>query len=95
MGRTGVNPARALEYLNSLNENVKVEGVYTHLSSADSDDEYTKAQLASFERAVDAIKSVVNLKYVHAEASNAILNYPTRGFNLVRPRNYNVRISIR
>ncbi len=85
MGRTGVNPARALEYLDSLSDNIKVEGVYTHLSSADSDDEYTKAQLASFKRAVNDIKTKITLKYVHAEASNAILNYPSKEFNLARP----------
>ena len=85
MGRTGINPNRALEYLNSLSKNIKVEGIYTHLSSADSDDDYTKAQITSFIEAIDEIKNKVNLKYIHAEASNAIINYPEYQFNLVRP----------
>lgn len=86
MGRTGINPNRAIEYLESLNSNIKVEGVYTHLSSADSDDEYTKKQLESFEKAVRDIKERVNLKYIHSHASNAILNFAGTGsYNLVRP----------
>lgn len=86
MGRTGINPNRAIEYLESLSSNIKVEGVYTHLSSADSDDEYTKKQLESFEIAVKAIKEKIPLKYIHSHASNAILNFAGTGsYNLVRP----------
>lgn len=96
MGRTGINPKRAIEYLDSLSSNIKVEGVYTHLSSADSDDEYTKKQLESFEIAVKAIKEKISLKYIHSHASNAILNFGNTGsYNLVRPRSYNVWLSIR
>ena len=86
MGRTGINPNRALEFLERLGPNIKVEGVYTHLSSADSDEEYTKSQLESFEKAVDLIKNKIPLKYVHSHASNAILNFGNVGnYNLVRP----------
>jgi alanine racemase len=85
MGRTGVHPKKAVEYLKNLSSNIKVEGIYTHLSSADSDDDYTKAQLASFKNAVNEIKKLISLKYIHAEASNAILNYPDDTFNLARP----------
>ncbi|MBR2289971.1 MAG: alanine racemase [Clostridia bacterium] len=86
MGRTGINPHRALEYLESLASNIQVEGVYTHLSSADCDFEYTKKQLASFEMAVSEIQKKVPLKYVHSHASNAILNFADTGrYNLVRP----------
>ncbi|MBR3280775.1 MAG: alanine racemase [Clostridia bacterium] len=86
MGRTGINPQRAEEYINSLAENIIVEGIYTHFSSADSDDEYTKSQLQSFNTAVEKAKQICpKLKYIHAAASNAILNYPDSYFNLVRP----------
>lgn len=86
MGRTGINPKRAIEYLESLSSNIKIEGIYTHLSSADSDDEYTKKQLESFEIAVNLIKEKIDLKYVHSHASNAILNFAGTGnYNLVRP----------
>ena len=86
MGRTGINPNRAIEYLESLKPNIIVEGVYTHLSSADSDDEYTRKQLESFEMAVKSIRERIPLKYVHSHASNAILNFAGTGsYNLVRP----------
>lgn len=87
MGRTGINPARTIEYINKVKEysNVIIEGIYTHLSSADIDIEYTSKQLASFERAVNDAKELVDLKYIHSSASNGILNFPNSYYNLVRP----------
>lgn len=86
MGRTGIHPYRVEEYLSKLPNNIKVEGIYTHLSSADFDDEYTKKQLESFNVAVKKAEEILGkLKYVHSAASNAILNYPDSHFNLVRP----------
>ena len=85
MGRTGINPMRVEEYMANIPENVIVEGVYTHMSSADSDKEYTEKQLKSFEIAVNKMKEFVHLKYIHAAASNAIFNFPESHYNLVRP----------
>ena len=86
MGRTGINPYRVEEYLSLFSKNVKVQGIYTHFSSAECDDEYTKKQLKSFNIAVDKAKEILGeIKYIHAAASNAILNYPDSYFNLVRP----------
>jgi len=86
MGRTGIHPYKVEEYLKKLDSNIKVEGIYTHLSSADIDDEYTKKQLESFNIAVKTAKNILgNIKYIHSGASNAILNYPESYFNLVRP----------
>ena len=55
MGRTGIHPDRVNEYVNKIKDfnNIQIDGIYTHLSSADYDDEYTKKQLKSFQRAVD------------------------------------------
>lgn len=86
MGRTGINPNRVEEYLRLLASNVKVEGIYTHFSSADTDDEYSKKQLQSFIKAVSKAKEILGeIKYIHSSASNALLNYPEAHFNLVRP----------
>lgn len=85
MGRTGINPSRVAEYLGLLSSNIKVEGIYTHFSSADTDDEYSKKQMQSFTKAVNtAVEILGNIKYIHAAASNALLNYPEAHFNLVR-----------
>jgi len=88
MGRTGINPARVKEYIGNVKkyENIKIEGIYTHLSSADIDEEYTKKQLNSFKNAVEDAKELVgDLKYIHASASNGILFFPDSYYNLVRP----------
>lgn len=86
MGRTGVHPYKIQDYLRSLASNIKVEGIYTHFSSADVDDEYTRKQLQSFTVAVNKAKEILgDIKYIHSAASNAILNYPESHFNLVRP----------
>ena len=86
MGRTGVHPYKIEKYIKSLAPNIKIEGMYTHFSSADFDDEYSKKQLESFNVAVATAKEILgDLKYIHAAASNALLNYEDARFNLVRP----------
>ena len=86
MGRTGVHPYKIEEYLKKLSSNIKVEGIYTHFSSADIDDKYTKKQLESFKIALAKAKEILGeIKYVHTAASNALLNYQDAWFNLVRP----------
>lgn len=86
MGRTGVHPYRLEKFINKIKSNIAVDGIYTHLSSADIDDEYTKNQIKSFNVAVNTAKEMLgDLKYIHANASNGILNYPESNFNLVRP----------
>lgn len=85
MGRTGINPLRVEEYMNNIPKNVIVEGIYTHMSSADNDKEYTAKQLKSFEMAVNKMKELIDLKYIHVAASNAIFNFPESHYNLVRP----------
>lgn len=86
MGRTGVHPYKIDKFLNSLSSNIEVEGIYTHFSAADIDEEYSRHQLHSFNIAVDTAKEILgNIKYIHAAASNALLNFPEAHFNLVRP----------
>ena len=88
MGRTGVYIKDLEEVIKilKLQKNVVVEGVYTHLSSADIDEEYTKQQMNTFQDAVNILKNEVNtLKYVHCSASNGLLNFQDNICNLVRP----------
>ncbi len=86
MGRTGVHPYKIDKFLNSLSSNIEVEGIYTHFSAADIDEEYSRHQLHSFNAAVNTAKEILgNIKYIHAAASNALLNMPEAHFNLVRP----------
>lgn len=87
MNRTGVKISNLDEMLNLVkNSNLIVEGVYTHLSSADQDKEYTLFQLNNFKNGVKKVKEVFkNIKYVHSSASNGLLNYNDEISNLVRP----------
>lgn len=85
MGRTGVLDLDNFIFELKKYSNVMVEGVYTHLSSADSDYEYTDKQLDKFERSVVILKEHFNLKYIHSSASNGLLNFKSSYCNTVRP----------
>lgn len=88
MNRTGIDIDNLEMFINKIktNSNIIVEGVYTHLSSADNDYDYTNRQIEMFKRAICiAQENFSFIKYVHAEASNGILNYNLSFTNLVRP----------
>lgn len=88
MGRTGINLDKLEEYISIVkeNKNIIVEGVYTHFSVADVDKIYTNSQIEKFELAIKKIEEHFGaLKYIHASASNGILNFENARFNTVRP----------
>jgi alanine racemase len=88
MGRTGIYLKDLDEFIKCVKqyENINVEGVYTHLSSADNDEDFTKEQLSKFEEGALKIKEEFsNLKYIHSSASNGLLNFKSDICNLVRP----------
>lgn len=86
MGRTGISLDKLDDIINAIKEsnNINVEGVYTHLSSADIDKEYTNKQIEIFKQAVEELKKHFNLKYIHCEAGPG-LRYKVDFCNLVRP----------
>ena len=73
MGRTGISLTdldEVLEFLKETN-NIEVEGVYTHLSAADTDEDFTNKQMELFKTGVSKIKEYYkDLKYIHASASS-------------------------
>ena len=88
MGRTGLSLEQLPNFLEGIQrtDNIRIEGIYTHLSSPDSDSQYTKQQLEIFEKAVQIItEQVKEIKYIHTSASNAIINQPNVPYNLIRP----------
>ncbi len=87
MSRTGIVLEDIPHFLDLvITNNIEVEGIYTHLSSADTDEDYTTVQLATFNQAVSMIKSKIpSLKYIHSLASNGIIHYLSNDTNLVRP----------
>ncbi len=81
MGRTGIELEKLSNVIRDIQQkkNIKIEGIYTHLSSPDIDEEYTKKQLDIFQKAI-----IKDVKYIHASASNGFINYPEAQYNLVR-----------
>ena len=88
MNRTGININNLESFITTIkqNKNIQVVGIYTHLSRADNDYEYTNNQLEIFKKALNIVKSNFNtIKYIHTSASNGLLNFKENFTNLVRP----------
>lgn len=87
MQRTGIKVSELYDFIEEIKKynNIEIEGVYTHIHSAENK-EYTNKQLEIFDEAVSILKNKVgNIKYIHCSASSAILNYSQEKYNLVRP----------
>lgn len=67
MTRLGFTPENVLAAIKEIKkyENIELEGIYTHLSCADSDEEYTLDQIRIFRETVEDAKSIANFKYIH------------------------------
>ena len=87
MNRTGIKLEDLNEFIKEINNNsnITVEGIYTHLSSADNDKDYTEKQISLFNSAVLIAKKFFNLKYIHCSASNGLMNYKENISNTIRP----------
>lgn len=90
MGRLGVRPNDLAEFCDGLKRfaNVRVDGVMTHLASADDDaqTEFTDRQLRQFEAAVATFRQHgFAPTYVHAANSAGLFAYPNSFCNMVRP----------
>ena len=87
MGRLGVPMHELGALLAALRglPDLRIDGVMTHLSSADSDPEVTRAQLERFEDAVRAIRAAGHApKLVHAANSAGALGFIEARHSLVR-----------
>lgn len=88
MGRTGINPYKAEKYIETAKKysNITIDGIYTHFSCSDCDEEYTKKQIKSFNIALDVAKSSLpNLRYIHCCNSAGVIDFKEAHNNLVRP----------
>ena len=87
MGRTGVLERFLDIFITEIEKlsNIEIEGIYTHFSSADTDEDYTNKQIEIFNREVEKIKNrIKTIKYVHCSASNGMLNFNVDSCNMVR-----------
>ena len=89
MVRLGLPPEELPLFLAQLAElpYLRVEGVYTHLATADSADEtFARRQLARFDRALaETTAAGLRPPLVHAANSAACLRFPEARYDLVRP----------
>ncbi len=77
MTRLGFTFDTLNENLNKLLclENIIFEGIYTHLSCADIDEEYTKEQFSEFKKILDMMSKYFNFKYIHVLNSDGTEKY--------------------
>lgn len=53
-----------IEFILNL-KNIELEGIYTHLSCADNDEEYTKLQFDEFSKVLKEFDGKIKFKYIH------------------------------
>ncbi len=88
MGRIGIRPATAVATIKKIKmlPLIEMEGVYTHLSSAESDEAYSREQIKIFLAIIKELeRERIKIKYKHVSGSAAILKYREYPFNMVRP----------
>ena len=96
MGRLGVQPEAFLSLLNSVisYKNLKIEGVFTHLSSADEEDpETTHHQISVFSNVLKKLHTTNFYKMIskndrilfHSANTAGLLRFSEGRFDLVRP----------
>ncbi len=90
MGRSGVWHQEAMSFITRVFEleNLCVEGIMTHFSSADDpeSDDYTINQINAFNEVLTAAKKFgYCFKYIHAANTSAIVRFPQTHYNMVRP----------
>lgn len=87
MGRGGFVADQLAEALRKLEllENLEIEGIGSHLPSADEDEEFTKSQFARFRETVDSLGGPQRFKWIHLSNSAGLLGYEQGVCNLSRP----------
>jgi alanine racemase len=88
MSRLGISLRELPRFLWQMRRftSVEVDGVMSHLASAESDEGYTTDQLRAFHLALHEVrKAGLRPSLVHMANSAGVLRFPSTHFNLVRP----------
>ena len=89
MGGAGVSPDKALSFIKALLliENLEIEGVFTHFNSSEEKDKaLTHEQNKIFKEVIKQLENEkINIPFIHAANSAAILDISDSYFNMVRP----------
>jgi alanine racemase len=87
MGRGGFlldQLPQVMTVLDSL-ENLEIEGIGSHLPSADEDEEFTRGQIARYHEVIESIGGPERFKWRHLLNSAGLLGYDRGWCNLARP----------
>ena len=87
MGRGGFvidQAPTAMEQLERM-EHLEIEGIGSHLPSADEDEDFTRGQIAVFEEVIARMGGPERFKWRHLLNSAGLLGYPQGSCNLARP----------
>lgn len=79
MGRIGVFPEEALTFFHELRKSpwIEIEGVFTHFATADEEDKtFTQKQYKTFMTVAEKMKSIQDIRFVHASNSAAMIDMP-------------------
>jgi Alr-MurF fusion protein len=90
MARLGLAPEEALPFLRALQAiagGLMVEGLYTHLATADSADErFAREQIGRFQAVLAEVEAAgLRPLLVHAANSAGLLRFPEARFDMARP----------
>ncbi|MGB9598164.1 MAG: alanine racemase, partial [Candidatus Poribacteria bacterium] len=88
MGRIGIHCDKVIELIEQINRipNIKIEGIYTHFSASDIDQDYTLLQIDRFNSVLSCLKkNDIHISIKHSASSSAIINYPSSYYDIVRP----------
>jgi alanine racemase len=92
MGRTGVQWHQAIPFVKTVSEfsNLKLEGVFSHFSSADEEDPtFTSLQIERFEELMGVVyREVSPPPFTHISNSAAALRFPKARQPMIRPGLY-------
>jgi len=85
--RVGILPAeldRMVEQIQNL-KNIRVEGVFSHFASSETDSEFTKKQITTFKNCIKKIEDKIGeVKIKHIACSAATILHKDARFNAVR-----------
>ena len=87
MSRLGVlaKEAEKLVYATEKYKNVYVEGIYSHLSCAESNPAFTRRQIQHFKQVIANLKrEKIKIPLTHICNSSAAVNYPQAHFDMAR-----------
>ena len=88
MGRIGTRRGKVMDVLESLSKNpyVILDGLYTHLSSVETDPAFTEEQIGYYRDTLTNMQlRGIRVNYRHVAASTAIHARPDAHYDMVRP----------